>query len=107
MVSRACKLFKVINNWWAFKIISRGNDKVSDHIKDEYVAPPGGHQEGYVEAFARIYDKFVDAIYKRKQGEILTPSDIDFPTVEDGVQGMRFVEKCLESSNQGGVWVNF
>jgi predicted dehydrogenase len=89
-----------------FKIISRGNDQVSDYIKAEYVAP-GGHQEGYVEAFARIYDKFVDAIYKQKQGEILTYSDMDFPTIEDGVQGMRFIEKCLESTNKGSVWVNF
>lgn len=89
-----------------FKIISRGSDQINDSIKTEYVAP-GGHQEGYVEAFARIYDKFVNAIHKKKQGEILTSADLDFPTVEDGVQGMRFIEKCVESTNKGCVWINY
>ena len=42
----------------------------------------------------------------RKQGEILTSADLDFPTVEDGVQGMHF-RKCVESTNKGCVWINY
>ncbi len=61
---------------------------------------PGGHQEGYVEAFARVYDKFINAIAKKKKGEILEQRDLDFPTVEDGVEGMRFIEKCVESTKE-------
>jgi predicted dehydrogenase len=89
-----------------FITLSRGSESVDDFIKNDYVTP-GGHQEGYVEAFARVYDKFINAIAKKKKGEILEQRDLDFPTVEDGVEGMRFIEKCVESTKRGASWVEF
>lgn len=57
---------------------------------------PQGHHEGFVEAFANIYDSFVKAVYSRKAG--------DFPGVREGVRSMRFVEAALASAAEGSVW---
>jgi len=89
-----------------FISLSRGSKEVDDFIKNEYVTP-GGHQEGYVEAFARVYDKFINAIMKKKKGELLEQRDLDFPTIEDGIEGMRFIEKCIESTEKGASCVEF
>ena len=66
---------------------------------------PSGHPEGYFEAFANIYDIFLAALAKKKEGGRLTKEDLDFPDVEDGIRGVRFIEKCVESSAKGAVWV--
>ena len=59
---------------------------------------PAGHPEGYLEGFANIYRAFARAI----NGDV----DIDnsYPTVEDGIRGVRFIESVLES-NASGEWV--
>ncbi|MEO4042335.1 Gfo/Idh/MocA family oxidoreductase [Hoeflea sp. CAU 1731] len=66
---------------------------------------PPGHPEGYLEGFANIYSEAAIAIraLRRKKGKV--PKDVVFPTVEDGVLGMRFIEACVKSSKKNGVWV--
>ncbi len=66
---------------------------------------PAGHPEGYLEAFANIYRNVAKCIQARLKGE--TPDAIyqDFPTVQDGVRGMLFIEKVVESSNSEQKWV--
>ena len=66
---------------------------------------PPGHPEGYLEGFANIYSEAAMAIraMRRKKGKI--PKDVIFPTVEDGVMGMRFIEACVKSSKKNGAWV--
>ncbi len=87
-------------------ILSRGRDAF-------YKQPaslnriPGGHPEGYMEAFANIYLTFVTALEKKIRGESLNSDDMDFPTVEEGLRGVRFIEKCVESSGRDGAWVDF
>jgi len=85
-------------------IISRGRDTLYP-LAQSFCRLPAGHPEGTFEAFANIYKAFTRAIRKRKVGEALTPADLDYPHVEAGVDGIRFVEKCLESSRNGSVWV--
>jgi hypothetical protein len=68
---------------------------------------PSGHPEGYFEAFANIYNTYLTALSKRNSGQDLSGDDLDFPGVEDGVRGVRFIERCVESSNKGAVWVEF
>ena len=67
---------------------------------------PSGHVEGYYEAFANIYTAFADALLKKRAGQELTAEDLQFPTVEAGVSGVRFINKCVESSKLGSVWVS-
>lgn len=67
---------------------------------------PSGHPEGYIEAFATIYDGVVRAIRSHLDGRPLTTNEYDFPTVYDGLRGMRFIHAAVESANGGSVWVN-
>jgi predicted dehydrogenase len=79
----------------------------------EYLAPaataatriPWGHPEGYLEAFANIYAGAIDAIRRHIDGTPLPAAQYDFPTVHDGVRGMRFIHAAVESSRRGGAWV--
>lgn len=65
---------------------------------------PSGHPEGLVMAFANIYRAFMDAILKTENGEELTADDLDFPSIEDGIDGVRFITAAVESSQNGAAW---
>jgi len=66
---------------------------------------PGGHPEGYLEAFANIYRNVAHCLQARLAGTDPDPLLTDFPTVEDGLRGMRFIQKVVESSAAGATWV--
>ena len=60
---------------------------------------PSGHPEGYLEAFAQVYRDFC----KDLRGE----AHDGYPTLDDGVRGMQFIDKVVDSSQQGGQWVSW
>jgi predicted dehydrogenase len=65
---------------------------------------PPGHPEGYLEGFATIYKEAAAAILAARAGE--APSaDVIFPTVDDGVKGVAFVDACVRSSKRNAAWV--
>ncbi|MCM2477209.1 Gfo/Idh/MocA family oxidoreductase [Rhizobium sp. CG5] len=66
---------------------------------------PGGHPEGYLEAFATIYTEAAHAIHAARSGAPVDPA-VMYPTIDDGVKGVRFIEACLASSEQNGAWVS-
>ena len=63
---------------------------------------PAGHPEGYLEGFATIYSDAADAIMAARDGSV--PQDPDFPSVEDGVAGLAFIDAAVRSSAGGGAW---
>lgn len=65
---------------------------------------PGGHPEGYLEAFANLYTEAARAIRAVKAGEPI-PADVVFPSIEDGVAGVAFVDACVRSSKRNAAWV--
>jgi len=65
---------------------------------------PPGHPEGYLEGFANIYSEFADALQSQMQGSSLDEA-VDFPTVDDGVRGVEFIEAAVASSEAGAIWV--
>ncbi|HEX2862222.1 MAG TPA: Gfo/Idh/MocA family oxidoreductase [Lacunisphaera sp.] len=67
---------------------------------------PSGHPEGYLEAFGNIYKEAFRAIRAEVAGEPI-PKDLDFPTIDDGVEGMAFIETVVKSSKAGAKWVKF
>jgi predicted dehydrogenase len=86
--------------------VSRGRDPFYPHAQG-YSRIPSGHPEGYFEAFANIYRTYCAALARRKAGVPLAEADLDFPKVEDGISGVRFIQRCVESSSRGAVWVDF
>lgn len=68
---------------------------------------PAGHPEGYLEAFASIYRNFAYCVQARLAGKSPDPLYVDFPTVSDGVRGMRFIERVVASSNSSEKWLPF
>ncbi len=67
---------------------------------------PAGHPEGYLEAFANIYNNFAKCVQARLAGEKPDPLHLDFPTVSDGVRGMKFIEKLIESNQNNQKWTS-
>jgi predicted dehydrogenase len=83
----------------------RGNGYVSDTAK-KFTRIPAGHPEGYLEAFANIYQEAFRAIRAEVAGKKM-PSDLDFPTIDDGVEGMAFIDTVVKSSARGAKWLKF
>ena len=69
---------------------------------------PGGHPEGYLEAFANIYRNFALTVRAKAKGEEPTPEMLDFPGVEDGIRGMQFIDTVVSAGYNDEVkWVKF
>jgi predicted dehydrogenase len=82
------------------RILRRGNGYVSDTAK-KFTRLPFGHPEAFIEAFANIYLEAVAAIRASIAGKKGT---FDFPTVDDGVLGMAFIETAVKSAASKGKW---
>ncbi len=66
---------------------------------------PPGHPEGYLEGFANIYSEVAEALLAARNGGA-PDAAVAFPTVEDGLKGMRFIEAAIASSKAGNVWAS-
>jgi len=84
------------------RIYRRGNAYLSDFTK-RFIRVPAGHPEAFIEAFANIYLEVARAIEAVLDGQAI-PVDCDFPTVDDGVDGMAFIATAVQSAKAGGVW---
>ncbi|WP_348272075.1 Gfo/Idh/MocA family oxidoreductase, partial [Ensifer sp. Root31] len=65
---------------------------------------PSGHPEGYLEGFANIYTEAARAIFAKRKGETIDAA-VTYPTIDDGMKGMAFVDACVQSSKRNGAWV--
>ena len=81
----------------------RGNGYDGEEAK-RFTRIPAGHPEGYLEAFGNIYREAFRAIAAEVEGRRI-PRGLDFPTIEDGVQGMIFIDAVVRSSRRGARWV--
>ncbi|MDR0560874.1 MAG: Gfo/Idh/MocA family oxidoreductase [Prevotellaceae bacterium] len=68
-----------------------------------YTRTPGGHPEGYIEAFANIYRNFALTVQAKIAGEQPNPQWLDFPDVNDGLRGMQFIETVVKSGYENSV----
>ena len=66
---------------------------------------PAGHPEGYLEAFANIYRNFAKCVQARLEGKEPDATYQDFPDVNDGVRGMEFIYKVIESGESDQKWI--
>ena len=66
---------------------------------------PPGHPEGYLEGFANIYTEAAMAIRAHAAG-MPPPEGCVYPTVQDGLAGVAFVDACVRSSRRNAAWVS-
>lgn len=86
------------------QLITRGGAGANDAAA-RVTRIPAGHPEGYLEGFANIYTEAAAAIRAlRKEGGRI-PRDVIFPTVHDGLDGMRFIDACVKSAKGNARWV--
>jgi predicted dehydrogenase len=84
------------------RVYRRGNEYLSDFTK-RFTRIPSGHPEAFIEAFANIYleaTRAIEAVLDKQP----VPADSDFPTVDDGVEGMEFIAAAVKSAKAGAVW---
>ena len=67
---------------------------------------PSGHPEAFFEAFANVYTSAFDDMTRRAAGDSVERRTTVYPNVYDGVEGMYFIQQCVESSDQGGRWLS-
>ncbi len=65
---------------------------------------PAGHPEGYLEAFANIYRNFAYTVNAKIEGKQPDKQHLDFPTIADGVRGMKFIDAVIESGKNNAKW---
>jgi predicted dehydrogenase len=84
----------------------RGNDYVTGAAA-ENTRIPFGHPEGFIEAFANVYNAAAVAISDEIAGKYPRKSGYDFPDIRDGIIGMAFIETVVKSSKSKDKWVKF
>lgn len=83
------------------RITRRGD--IGSEIAARGMRTPGGHPEGYLEGFANLYKDIADILVARQQGESHFLQNW-VPNIDTGVEGMRFIQAVLTSSQRDGVW---
>ncbi len=68
---------------------------------------PAGHPEGYLEAFANLYRNFALTLKARINKEQLKDEWLDFPSVDEGIRGMAFIENVVKSGQSSEKWIKF
>ena len=86
--------------------ITRGSGSASEEANNVTRIPPG-HPEGYLEGFANIYSDVYKRLFAQTNKQNYDQSNDCYPTIYDGVEGMRFIETVLESNNNNSKWIPF
>ncbi|MFK7745080.1 MAG: Gfo/Idh/MocA family protein [Roseobacter sp.] len=86
------------------RLITRNGAGAGDAAARVSRVPPG-HPEGYLEGFANIYSEAAEAITAHRSGE-KPPAEVIYPTIQDGLAGMHFVDACVRSSARNSAWVD-
>lgn len=88
------------------EIYRAGNPYLGNYAKHN-TRTPAGHPEGYLEAFANLYRNFALCLKAKLADEQTQPEWLDFPGVDEGVRGMYFIEKVIESGKSDQKWLAF
>jgi predicted dehydrogenase len=86
--------------------ITRGGSGASDEANQVTRIPPG-HPEGYLEGFANIYSDVSRELFAKINNQNYDNSKNCYPTINDGIEGMKFIEAVLKSSKNNSKWTRF
>ena len=85
------------------RVLERGAGYLTDEARVEDRIG-GGHAEGLFEAWSNLYARFAVAMADADKGVY---GDFWYPDVKAGAQGIKWIEKCVESANNGSAWVDY
>lgn len=105
-VQENCNYLKVTKKGQPTMIYSRGTGAVGQAAA-KFNRVPAGHPEGFYEAYANIYSAFTAALADKAAGKALDEKAYGYPTIDMGIDGVRFVNRCCDSNDAGSVWVDF
>ncbi len=80
-----------------------------DYLCDESKSAsrlPAGHPEGFHHAFANIYREFCRRLIDKKNNEDKGKAEYFYPDINEGINGVRFIDACVVSNKSGNIWVN-
>lgn len=85
------------------RILERGASYLHDSaLAEDRIG--GGHPEGYFEAWSNLYGRFAQAMTAKDEGKEV---DFWYPDIHAGAEGIRWIENCVKSADQGAVWVDY
>ncbi len=88
------------------QILERGMGYLHpDALLDDRIG--GGHPEGLFEAWSNLYYRFALAMDATTHGGAVTLQALRYPDIDAGVEGVRWVQRCVESADQGGIWIDY
>lgn len=93
----------VISEDGTIQEIHRGYAQIGEKAA-KYCRLPAGHPEGWIESMGNLYRSYTECLQAKEEGRF-DRSMIDYQTIEDGAEGLAFVEACLKSNKGGNVWV--
>lgn len=88
------------------RILTRGAPWLCDSAR-RASRLPSGHPEGFIEAFANVYGGVAADIRARVEGRKADPLAADYPRVEDGARGVRFIERTVASAKSKSKWTSW
>ncbi len=87
--------------------IYRAGTAFNSEIAKMNTRTPGGHPEGYLEAFGNIYRNFARTLQGRITGEQVNTEHVEFPSVAEGIRGMAFIDNVVRSHQSNEKWTAF
>ena len=87
------------------RLLTRGGAGAND-AANAVTRIPGGHPEGYLEGFATIYTEAAEAIRAHQSGADVAAAMANLPDIDDGVEGVKFIDACIRSSNNNAAWTS-
>ncbi len=88
------------------EVLRAGSPYLSDIAKHN-CRTPGGHPEGYLEAFGNIYRNFALTLSAKINNSSVDNTIIEFPSIKEGIRGMAFIESAVKSSQSNEKWVDY
>ena len=88
------------------RVLSRGPGHGLESNVERLLRTGRGFPEGIIEAWSNLYTEFAMAVAARQDGVTLPANWLNYPTVKQGAQGVRFIDAAVESHNAGSTWVD-
>ncbi len=87
------------------QILTRGSDYLCAAAQ-KASRIPAGHPEAFLEAFANVYVGAAEAIHAKLENRELSVLEGDYPTLDDGARGVKFIERTVQSANSNQKWTS-